>query len=154
MDIDWWEIWDSLYRMAIAFGLALPMAIDREVKARSAGIRTFPLVAVASCAFMLVAVREFSASDAQARVMYGIITGIGFIGGGAILKTHGTVSGTATAASIWSTGAIGLSVAQSRYEIAITLAILNYVTLVVGRTFKREIDGTDQDDQEAKEDDQ
>jgi putative Mg2+ transporter-C (MgtC) family protein len=140
MDIDWWQISDSLYHLAIAFVLALPVALDRELKTSSAGLRTFPLVAVAACGFMLVGLREFSADAAQARVVYGIITGIGFIGGGAILKNGGDVSGTATAASLWATGAIGLAVAHDRYEIAITLALLNFATLLVGRRMKRAVE--------------
>lgn len=65
----------------------------------------------------------------QSRVLQGLITGIGFVGGGAILKEGATVRGTATAASIWNAGVIGASVAMERYEIAIILAILNLFTL-------------------------
>jgi putative Mg2+ transporter-C (MgtC) family protein len=54
---------------------------------------------------------------------------MGFIGGGAILKNKGSVKGTATAASLWMTGAIGIAVAFHRYEIAIVLALLNFLTL-------------------------
>jgi putative Mg2+ transporter-C (MgtC) family protein len=57
-----------------------------------------------------------------------LITGIGFIGGGAILKEGASVHGTATAASIWNTGAIGAAVAFGRYEIAIVLSFINFVT--------------------------
>jgi putative Mg2+ transporter-C (MgtC) family protein len=65
----------------------------------------------------------------MARIIQGLITGIGFIGGGAILKQGANVQGTATAASIWSTGAIGGAVAFGRYEIAIVLSIMNFATL-------------------------
>jgi putative Mg2+ transporter-C (MgtC) family protein len=68
-------------------------------------------------------------TDAEARVLQGIITGIGFIGGGAILKTKSTVRGTATAASLWNTGLIGMAVAFGRYEIAILMSIINFLTL-------------------------
>lgn len=73
--------------------------------------------------------------DAEARVMEGIITGTGFIGGGAILKNvvqgEGFVSGTATAASLWLTGAIGISVAAGRLEIALVLSVLTFLTLSI-----------------------
>lgn len=69
-----------------------------------------------------------TSTDAEARVLQGIITGIGFIGGGAILKNKGSVMGTATAASIWNTGLIGIAVAFSRYEIAVVMALLNFIT--------------------------
>ncbi len=67
---------------------------------QSAGLRTFPLVAVAACGYMLVGIYVVDGADAQSRVMYGIKTGIGFIGGGAILKSKGSFTGTATAASV------------------------------------------------------
>jgi putative Mg2+ transporter-C (MgtC) family protein len=66
---------------------------------------------------------------AQSRVLQGLITGIGFVGGGAILKEGATVKGTATAASVWNAGVIGASVALEHYEIAILLAALNLLTL-------------------------
>ena len=76
-----------------------------------AGLRTFPLVALASCGFVQGAERLMTDNpEALARIVEGLITGVGFIGGGAILQGKNSVRGTATAASIWSTGAIGVSV--------------------------------------------
>ncbi|NNC54206.1 MAG: MgtC/SapB family protein, partial [Pseudomonadales bacterium] len=115
--------------MAIAYVLALPIAWNREAHTRSAGLRTFPLVSIASCGFMLIAISAMPDTGSQARVVQGIITGIGFIGGGAILKGNNNVTGTATAASIWATAAIGISVALYRYEIAIVVSLLTFVTL-------------------------
>lgn len=94
------------------------------------GLRTFPLVALASCGYLLVA-RDIAIDnpDAQSRVIQGLLGGIGFIGGGAILKEGGSVRGTATAASIWNTGAIGVAVAFDRFEIAIVLGLVNFLTL-------------------------
>ena len=109
--LSWWEVASHLVDLAIAYGLALPIGWDREREERSAGIRTFPLVAVASCGFVLIAIRVLGeGSTAQARILEGLITGVGFIGGGAILKHAGQASGTATAASLWATGALGAAV--------------------------------------------
>ena len=128
----------TLGKIAIAYALALPIGWERERAARSAGLRTFPLVAVASCGYMLFAVELFAESDdAQARLVEGLITGIGFIGGGAILKGRGNVHGTATAASIWNTGAIGAAVAFERYEIAVVLSLINFATLRLLEPLKR-----------------
>lgn len=138
-DIDWAQISYNLTRLTIAYILALPIAWNREREVRSAGLRTFPLVAVASCGFMLQGMSVLDTTDAESRVMYGIITGIGFIGGGAILKDKGNVSGTATAASIWSTGAVGTAVAWQRYEIALLLSLLNFLTLSIGGVLKKSI---------------
>lgn len=128
-EIEWSVVLGHLNYLAIAYVLALPIGWDREKNARSAGLRTFPLVSVASCAYMLTGIQVLDSTDAEARVMYGLITGMGFIGGGAILKQKGSVGGTATAASLWNTGAIGMAVAWSRFEIAILLTVLNFVTL-------------------------
>lgn len=139
IEINWSEVVYNLTRLSIAYLLALPIAWNREREVRSAGLRTFPLVAVASCGFMLQGMSVLESTDAESRVMYGILTGIGFIGGGAILKDSGNVTGTATAASIWNTGAIGTAVAWQRYEIAMLLSLLNFLTLWVGGTIKEKV---------------
>lgn len=134
--LDWAEIGSNLLQLGIAYLLALPIAMDREKSGQSAGLRTFPLVAVSACGYMLVGISVLDSTDAEARVLQGLITGIGFIGGGAILKAGGSVRGTATAASIWNTGLIGVAVAFHRYEIAILLAAINALTLRYIRPFK------------------
>lgn len=120
----------NLAELAIAFVLALPIGWDRERETRGMGLRTFPLVSLASCGYIIVA-QSVVQSDPEAlsRVLYGLMTGIGFIGGGAIIKDSGSVHGTATAASIWNTGAVGAAVAFQRYEVAVTLAAVNFITL-------------------------
>ncbi len=133
------QILEYMWLMSVAYVLALPIAFNREISARSAGLRTFPLVAIAACAYMLTARSVLDGSDAHARVMYGLITGMGFIGGGAILKQGGEVSGTATAASLWMTGAIGMSVAYHQYPIAILLSAVTFFTLYVGKNMKKKI---------------
>lgn len=131
MDIgmSWEEAWVEFVQLLIAWVLTLPVAWDRERESRSAGLRTFPLVAVAACGYTLVGISVLDTTDAEARVLQGLITGIGFIGGGAILKSRGSVMGTATAASIWNTGLIGVAVAFKRYEIAAVASLINFVTL-------------------------
>jgi putative Mg2+ transporter-C (MgtC) family protein len=122
-------------KVLLAYALAVPVGWYREKEAHSVGVRTFPLVAAASCGFVLVAV-PLGQTDlaAQSRVIQGLVAGIGFIGGGAILKTEGEnayVHGTATAASIWNFGLVGAAVAQNRIFLAIVLALLNLFALRV-----------------------
>lgn len=138
-DISLQTIWQHLYQLGIAFVLALPIAINREHSSEGAGLRTFPLVTIASCAFMLVGMSVYEGSDAEARVMYGIITGMGFIGGGSIIKTNSGASGTATAAGIWLTGAIGLSVAYQRYEIGIVLSLVGFLIFQFSDYLKKDV---------------
>ncbi|MFA9459975.1 MgtC/SapB family protein [Thiohalorhabdus methylotrophus] len=136
--IDWLRILSNLIQLAIAYLLAIPVGWDREREARGAGLRTFPLVAVGSCGFLLLGLETLgTAPEPQARVLYGLITGIGFIGGGAILKQEGGVRGMSTAASIWITGAVGAAVAWGQYEIAITLSLVTFLTLYFVASLKR-----------------
>ncbi len=140
------EIVHYVVLLGIAYALAFPLGLNREMKAQGAGLRTFPIVAIAACAFLLVGRAVLPEGDAQARIMYGLMTGIGFIGGGAIIKGDQEVSGTATAASIWATGAIGMAVAYQQYAIAIVLSGANFFTLHFGMKAKKELDPTTKED--------
>lgn len=121
--------------LAIAYLLAVVIGWNREREARSAGLRTFPLVAVASCGFIQATETMMQAHpDGMSKIIEGVITGIGFIGGGAILKSGNEVHGTATAASLWATGAIGIAVGVGAYDVAVPICVFTVVTLyVVGR---------------------
>ena len=128
--LDWQQLLVYVAQIAGAFLLVLPVAWEREKSTRIMGLRTFPLVSVASCAYVLIAVSVIGpAADAQSRIIQGLMTGIGFIGGGAILKDGDVVRGTATAASVWMVGAIGAAVGYERYEIAIVLSLVTFLTL-------------------------
>jgi putative Mg2+ transporter-C (MgtC) family protein len=137
IDIDWLQVLHYLWHLLFAYALAIPIALDREQSQRNFGLRTFPLVAVISCGFMMVGISVIDTTDGEARVFQGIVTGIGFIGGGAIFKGEDKVSGTTSAASIWNTGAIGLAVAYNRFEIAVILSLLNFITLWLFGRLKR-----------------
>ena len=136
LTVDWSQIATNLLHLGIAYVLTVPVAYDRERASRGAGLRTFPLVAVAACGYTLVGISVLDTTGAEARVLQGLITGIGFIGGGAILKSGASVHGTATAASIWNTGLIGIAVAFGRYEIATLMSIINFLTLRYVRELK------------------
>lgn len=137
-----WEIANHVFNLGLAYGLALLVGWDRERDDRSAGIRTFPLVAIASCGFVLVGVAVLGrGSPAQARIMEGLITGVGFIGGGAILKQGDRAIGTATAASLWATGALGAAVGYGLYDIAVVLALVTFLTLRCAKPIKRAAQG-------------
>lgn len=124
------QIGGHVLQLAIAFLLALPIAWDRERRERTAGLRTFTLVSIATCGYLIAARSSFGASvDAESRVWQGLLAGIGFIGSGAILKTGDNVRGTATAASIWTTAAVGAAVAYRNYDIAVVLSLANFAVL-------------------------
>lgn len=127
---DWRATLIDFIRVAVAFALAIPIGWERHESERSLGLRTFPIVAIGACGFMLIAKNVPGASaETQARLIQGLLGGIGFIGGGAILKEGANVRGLATASSIWCTGAIGAAVAFERIEIAVVLSLITYLTL-------------------------
>jgi putative Mg2+ transporter-C (MgtC) family protein len=142
MAIDFQSTFSMLGQVGLAYVLTAIIGWDREKATHSAGLRTFPLVGMASCGYILV-LGPHADVAAQSRVLQGLITGIGFVGGGAILKDGVTVRGTATAASIWNAGVIGASVAMGRYEIAVLLALLNLFTLRALLPIKQKLDGSE-----------
>lgn len=129
---EWKAALVDFLRVGMAFLLAVPIGWERHKSERNLGLRTFPIVAMAACGFILIARNTPGASaETEARILQGLIGGIGFIGGGAILKEGTSVKGLATAASIWCTGAIGAAVAFSRIEIALVLSLITFATLRV-----------------------
>lgn len=133
--------------LGIAYLLALPIGWNREREERSAGLRTFPLVAVASCGFVQAAeALTAGEAEAMARIIEGIITGMGFIGGGAILRLKDSVKGTATAASLWVTGAIGVSVGLGSLDVAVVLSIATIATLWILSPIKESIEAERHED--------
>jgi len=132
MNSDNFNVWPHVITLAAAYLLALPIGWHREREERSAGLRTFPLVAVASCGFVQATEGlTVGNPEAMARIIEGVITGMGFIGGGAILRLSSSVKGTATAASLWSTGAIGIACAVNAFDIAIIIMMFSLLTLAL-----------------------
>ena len=135
----WNDIWKDAGHIGLAYVLTASIGWESEREEHSAGVRTFPIVGMASCGYLLL-LGSHPEPNAQSRLLQGLITGIGFIGGGAILKQNSTVKGTATAASVWNAGVIGAAVALDQYGIAILLAVLNLFTLHILRPLKRWLD--------------
>ena len=110
-------------------------------------------VAVASCGFIQASEALVAENpEAMARIVEGLITGMGFIGGGAILRMKDSVRGTATAASLWATGAIGVSVGLGSYDVAVMLAVAMVATLWLLSPLKRLSRAEDEEDARAEAD--
>jgi putative Mg2+ transporter-C (MgtC) family protein len=136
----WQSASSQLMNMSIAYLLALPIGWNREREDRSAGLRTFPIVAVAACGFAILGTSTPGAtSDTYSRILQGLITGIGFIGGGVILHDRGTATGMATAASILSIGIVGAAVGFEQYHIAVALTLLDLLTFKLLTPLKRKL---------------
>ncbi|MFW2178058.1 MULTISPECIES: MgtC/SapB family protein [unclassified Moraxella] len=127
-DFNWKEMLIHTGQMLIAFVLILPIGLNRENSKFSMGLRTFPMVSLASCGFTLVGFGMSGNDDSQiSNVINGVVTGIGFIGGGAILKTDNSIEGTSTAAAIWAAGCVGVAVAMGRLEIAVLVSLMTFL---------------------------
>lgn len=118
---------DAALRIALAFVLVLPLGWEHERKRRSAGLRTYPLVAAAVCGFLVLARTSFADPSAQADVFYGVLSGIGFVGSGAIIKSPQRARGTSTAVTLWVAGAIGAGVAFGSIMLAIAVALISVI---------------------------
>jgi putative Mg2+ transporter-C (MgtC) family protein len=132
-----------LFALGAAYLLALPIGWNREKAERSAGLRTFPLVAIATCGIVQATEHVLHGHpEGTARIIEGLMTGMGFIGGGAILKQDNSVRGTATAASLWATGATGAAVGLGAYDVAVMISAFTFVTLLLLAPFKQEPEST------------
>ena len=132
--------WDT-FHLGLAYVLALPIGWDREQEGHSAGLRTFPIVCVAACGIVMLARSLPDANtDSQSRILQGLIMGIGFVGGGAILRDKDGVTGTATAASVWNIGVVGAAVGFDLYHIAVVLTLINWLTFKILTPLKHKLD--------------
>ena len=111
-----------LLNLAVAFALGLPIGWERGNPARP-GLRTYPLLALGACAYIEIGQFVFrNHIEAQGSVFQGLVSGIGFIGAGAIIKGRLKVRGLATAVSLWVTVAIGIAAAYQLFALAIVLS--------------------------------
>jgi putative Mg2+ transporter-C (MgtC) family protein len=119
--------------------LGLVVGYERTYRGRAAGMRTYGLVCMASAAMVVIVgypahwyggQADVVASADPTRVIQGVVTGIGFLGAGVIMKEGFTISGLTTAASIWASSAIGILVGIGFYAAAILLALLSAASMM------------------------
>ena len=123
-------------RLLTAMILGALVGAQRESIGKPAGLRTHMLVAMGAALFVLAPLEAGMELDGISRVIQGIVTGIGFIGAGAILKLQEKreIEGLTTAAGIWMTAAIGIAAGLGRWGLALVSTILTWVTLsVIGK---------------------
>jgi len=142
------EHWEIVLRLGVALGVGALIGMERSYSGRAAGFRTHALVCVSTALLMLVTAFESAwlSSDFQGRVVLdptrmaqGIMTGIGFLGAGAILKAGVSIQGLTTAASIWTTAALGILTGIGFFfpvaiGTAITLGVLTFFRWIEART--------------------
>jgi putative Mg2+ transporter-C (MgtC) family protein len=122
-------------KILLAGLLGFVIGLERELMGSAAGDRTFSLVAIGSALFTVLSVDVFGQvpGESPGRVAANVLTGVGFLGGGMILKEGGTVRGLTTAAGIWAVAAVGMAVATDRYLLAVLATALIMVVFAAER---------------------
>jgi putative Mg2+ transporter-C (MgtC) family protein len=120
-------------RLLAAVVLGGLVGLEREAAGKAAGLRTHMLVALGAALTLVVAYRMGMPEADQSRVIQGLVTGVGFLGGGAILKItdERRIRGLTTAAGIWMTASIGIAVGAGKLATAIMATVLTFVVLRV-----------------------
>lgn len=141
-------------RLLLAMALAAIIGWEREREGKAAGLRTHILVALGSAIFVVAASENGASANDMTRVVQGITTGIGFIGGGVILKLEQerVVKGLTTAASVWLTAAVGIAAGMGRAPVAILGTILCWIVLVFFHHLEKGIPTPPNSDQDDKHD--
>ena len=129
---------DVTMRLVLALVLGAVIGLERELQRMAAGFRTHALVALGAAIFTVVSGYAFTGPGADpTRIAAQIVTGIGFIGGGAILHYGGTIRGLTTAASLWAVAAVGMAAGVGLWVVAVTSTLLVILTLEVFQRFER-----------------
>lgn len=134
--------WRSILRLLVAMVCGAIVGLQREQVRKPAGLRTHMLVASGTALFVYAAADSRMDGDEISRVIQGIVTGIGFLGAGAILKLdrEREITGLTTAAGIWMTAAIGVAAGLGRFGTALVGTALAWFILAVMKGFERRLD--------------
>jgi putative Mg2+ transporter-C (MgtC) family protein len=136
---------EILLRIVLGTALGAAIGLERDLHGRPAGLRTHAIVALASATFMVVSTRfasyqHYAAGDLvevdASRIAASVVSGIGFLGAGAILRTGLTVRGLTTAASLWLVAALGMTAGAGMYVVAVFVTVLGLLTLTLLRRFE------------------
>lgn len=125
-----WFDWETaLLRIALAVLFGAAIGAEREYHDKTAGLRTLTLICVGSCLFGIVS--QLLTNGSSDRIASTVVTGIGFLGAGVIFKGEQGINGLTTAATVWTTAAIGIASAAGLYLIAAATTIITLIVLVI-----------------------
>ncbi len=130
---DWQQFARVTIRLVMAALLGGAIGFEREKAGKAAGLRTHVLVTLGTCVFVLAGSGIGMNSDGLSRVIQGIVTGIGFIGAGSILKLNEErdIRGLTTSAGIWIASAVGVAVGLGELGLALITTVVTLVVLAV-----------------------
>jgi putative Mg2+ transporter-C (MgtC) family protein len=118
-------------RLLLAAGLGAAIGLEREYRQKPAGLRTNMLIALGSALFTIVSIEMAHGGGTPDRITAQIVTGVGFLGGGAILRSGTSIHGMTTAATIWVNAAIGMAAGAGEFTTAAVATVLTLVVLAV-----------------------
>ena len=145
---DLWIDLEIIFRILLAIALAFIPGMERELTGKFAGLRTHILVCVGACVFTILSLYGFQFSiheqgvlvqDDPARIAAQVITGIGFIGAGTVMRHGSNVSGITTAATLWVCAAIGMSCGCGQYVTAIIASFTTLIVLISIRALEKNV---------------
>jgi len=134
MEFSWAFNWMIFYKLILAAIMGGIVGAERELNGHPAGLRTNILIAVSSCLFTILSINAFpitGVAQDSARVAAQIVTGVGFLGAGAVIQTKKVVHGLTTAATIWMVAAVGMAVGTDLYLLGVATTILTTGVLVL-----------------------
>jgi putative Mg2+ transporter-C (MgtC) family protein len=122
--------WELAARLLLAAVLGAIIGFQREMYGKPAGLRTLALISVGAGMFGVISLNGFLGNNADV-IAAGVVTGVGFLGAGAILHRHGGVEGLTTAATIWVAAGVGLAAAAGLYILAPVVTVLSFIILML-----------------------
>lgn len=135
---DQWEIWD-VYKALFALAAGIILGLERELKDKSAGLKTITVICLGSALFAILSYR-IGGENEPTRIASYIVSGIGFIGAGVIFKDAVSVSGLTTAGIIWLAAAVGSSIGFGEFYLAATFMaaslLIVYLSPLLNKVFK------------------
>ena len=139
------DVTTIIIRVAISIGIGGFVGLERELEHKPAGLRTIILVCLGSTLFMLIGYELGLIGSELGRIVAGVVTGIGFLGAGAIIRARGEVYGLTTAATIWLASGLGIAIGAGYYILAIVACVSVLIVLrllgIVERALSRKQSG-------------
>jgi putative Mg2+ transporter-C (MgtC) family protein len=127
----------DIFSIALAVVLGAAIGVEREFSGKAAGLRTNILICLGAAVFTIISKRMAGDNEALTRIAAGVVTGVGFLGAGAIIQDRGGVHGLTTAATIWFMACLGMACGAGLYELAIISTLLAIFILIGLRLIHR-----------------
>ena len=148
------NILDIVFRLLCALLVGIVIGTEREYTHRPAGMRTHMLVSLGACVVMVIGqlifiqYRAYGATPDPARMAAQVITGVGFLGAGTIMKEGASVKGLTTAASLWATACLGLAAGAGYYVLALAGMVFIFATLTLFEVIQKKLVGNRRSNEE------